>query len=101
MNCPKCGEEIDMINSQYKPISPWGYIGYMLLFSLPIAGFIIIIVKALDSKGNINVRNFARCYLWVMLITVVVTILTFVIIGIVGAIIGAGAASMMTTPAYY
>ena len=52
----------------YKPISAWGYVGYSLLFSLPIAGFILLIVFSF-SDDNINLRNYARSY-WCMLLIV-------------------------------
>ena len=41
----------------YRPIKPWGYIGYMLLYGLPIIGFIMLIVNAL-AEDNINKRNY-------------------------------------------
>ena len=44
---------------EYQPISVWGYIGYELLFSIPVIGWIVCIVKAIGSK-NKNVLNFAR-----------------------------------------
>ena len=34
------------IPPQYRPIKPWGYIGYMLLYSIPLVGFIMLIVNA-------------------------------------------------------
>ena len=46
---------------EYKPISMWGYFGYEILFSIPVLGFIILIIKALTAK-NKNLRNFARSY---------------------------------------
>ena len=35
---------------EYKPISAWGYFGYSLLFSLPIAGFILLIIFRLVMR---------------------------------------------------
>ena len=46
---------------QYKPISAWGYFGYNLLFSIPLVGFICLIIFSLSSD-NINRRNFARSF---------------------------------------
>ena len=46
---------------EYKPLSPLAYWGYKLLFSLPIAGFICIIIFSLIDS-NINRRNFARSF---------------------------------------
>lgn len=76
---------------EYKPISPWGYIGYSLLFSIPLVGLICIIVFACGSGGNKNVTNYARSYLWAMLIGVVLSIL----LGILFAAIGLSVYDMM------
>ena len=46
----------------YKPISIWGYLGYQLLFSIPILGWIFLLLFAFGKEENINVRNFARSY---------------------------------------
>ncbi len=50
---------IDRIPSEYTPISMWGYFGYQILFSIPIIGWICIIVFALTAS-NQNLKNFAR-----------------------------------------
>ena len=64
---------------QNYPLSPWAYIGLQILFSLPIIGFIFLIIFSI-SKKNINRRNFALSYFawWLLcLIAVVVVILVF------------------------
>ena len=62
--------ERNNIPMEYQPISMWGYFGYQILFSIPILGWIILIVFALGGVTNINLRNFARSYfcLWIILI---------------------------------
>lgn len=65
------------IPAGYEPISMWGYFGYEILFSLPIIGWILIIVFAFSAR-NYNLRNFARsqfCLLiiWAVLIIAVTT----------------------------
>ena len=67
------------IPESYKPISMWGYFGYEVLFSIPVIGFIILLVFAFGGSGNINVKNFARskfCYLilWFVIMIVLVAI---------------------------
>ncbi len=52
---------------QFKPLSPWGYLGYSLLFMLGPIGLIICIVFAFDND-NINRRNFARSRLYAILV---------------------------------
>lgn len=48
------------IPSEYKPISAWGYVGWDLLFSIPIAGFIVLLVFACGGCNNINLKKYAR-----------------------------------------
>jgi hypothetical protein len=58
---------------EYRPLSPWAYLGYEILFAIPIVGFICLIVFAC-SNDNINRRNFARSYFCVLLIAVIVAV---------------------------
>ncbi len=67
------------IPEQYRPISAWGYIGYSLLFCIPIVGFILILVFSFSGSGNINRRNFARS----MLIGFIIALILSVILGVV------------------
>ena len=67
------------IPAEYQPISMWGYFGYQILFSIPLIGFIFLIVFACGGKNNINVKNFARSYfcvliIWAVIIAIVVAI---------------------------
>lgn len=86
--CPKCGCVLgtgavqngfteDTIPEEWKPITMWGYLGYQLLFAIPLVGLILILVFSFGGAGNRNLRNFARSYLCVMVIvTIVMIILT-------------------------
>ena len=60
-------------STQFKPISPWGYIGYTILFAIPIVGLICLIVFALSST-NINRRNLARSYWCAFLVVILICI---------------------------
>ena len=73
----------------YRPIKPSGYIGYMLLYSIPIVGFIMLIVNAL-AEDNINKRNFARSYLWLMLVSFIIWLVFFIIAIVIGVVAGSG-----------
>ena len=46
-------------HTQYRLLSPWAYVGYGRLFTLPVIGWILAIVFALNDD-NLNRRNFAR-----------------------------------------
>ena len=70
------------IPSEYKPISPLGYVGYQLLFSIPIIGFIFLIVYAIGGTNNINVKNFARSYFVVMIIAFILIFILIFFFGI-------------------
>lgn len=57
---------------EFKPISAWGYVGYTILFAIPVIGFLLMIIFSI-SKKNINRRNFARqfwCYLLIAVVLV-------------------------------
>ena len=60
------------IPEEYKPITMWGYFGYEVLFSIPIIGWIFLIVFALGGTKNINVKNFARSYFCLLIIFAVI-----------------------------
>ncbi len=73
------GDGTPVIPEEYRPIGPWGYIGYMLLFSIPCVGFIVMCIFAFGSQNNINVKNFARSYFYLWLIGVAISIIFFAI----------------------
>lgn len=50
----------------------WGYFGYEILFSIPIIGFIFILVFSFGGTNNINLRNFARSYFCVLIILLII-----------------------------
>lgn len=62
----------------YRPLSPWAYFGLTLLFSLPLVGFILLIVFSFDDS-NIHRRNYARSYWCSLVLVVAVTILMVVL----------------------
>ena len=73
------------IPESYKPISMWGYFGYEILFSIPIVGFICLIVFAIGAK-NVNKKNFARSYFCYTIIVCLVAIVIFAIMMATGAV---------------
>ncbi|MPM51457.1 hypothetical protein SDC9_98206 [bioreactor metagenome] len=52
--------------SPFAVLSSWSFVGSLLLMAIPIAGFIIAIVWAAGSTGNLNRRNLARANLILM-----------------------------------
>ncbi len=61
-------------SDEFRPLSPWGYVGYTILFSIPIVGFIFLIVLTF-SRSNINRRSFARSYWCWLLMTLIITVI--------------------------
>ena len=54
---------------RYRPLAPWGYVGYMLLFMIPVVGWLFLSFFTFNDY-NINRRGFARSYwcYWLLLI---------------------------------
>lgn len=80
-------DEIRMLPSQYRPLGAWSYFGYSILFSLPLIGFIALLICAF-SNSNIVRRSFARSYFCSFLI---VLIIFGVVVGIIIGVGGFGA----------
>ena len=73
-------------NNQYRLLSPWAYVDYGILFMLPVIGWILAIVFALNDD-NLNRRNFARGYWCGVLVVVIVGGLDSVLGALVGGIL--------------
>lgn len=73
------------VPEDYKPIGMWGYLGYEILFSIPLVGFILLLVFSFGGTKNVNLRNFARSY-FCFLIIVVVLILIIIMAGGIAAV---------------
>ena len=74
----------DTLPREYRPLSPWAYFGYSILFSIPLIGFILLLVFSFDST-NINRRNYARSYfcgLLIGLIFIIFLVAIFTLLGV-------------------
>lgn len=69
---------------QYRPLSPWAYFGYNLLFSIPLIGFILLIVFSFSNE-NINRRNYARSFFVELLFVLIIIAIMAVIMIAAGA----------------
>ena len=56
-------------SEQFRPLSSWAYLGYAILFAVPVLGLILLLAFSLSSS-NINRRNYARSYFCALLILV-------------------------------
>lgn len=71
---------------EFKPLSPWAYFGYSVLFSIPIVGFICNLVFCF-ADGNRNRKNFARS-IWVS--SLFVLILSIIAIAVLALLVKSG-----------
>ena len=67
-------------NNDNKITSVGQYLLYIVLFSIPIIGLIIMIIKALD-KNNKNISNFAKAWLIIYVITFVISSIIMLLFG--------------------
>lgn len=71
--------------SQPKLLKPWAYFGLQLLFSIPIVGFIFLIVFSFDNS-NLNRRNFARSYWCALLVVLILVIIGAILFAVTGGV---------------
>ena len=76
---------------KFRPLSPWAYFGYSILFSVPVVGLVFLIVFAFNGS-NINRRNFARSYFCSLLIAAILIVTLFVL----GLILGPAVAGKLS-----
>ena len=50
-------------NNQYRLLSPWAYVGYGILFTLPVIGWILAIAFALND-ATLRAVTGAWCWWW-------------------------------------
>lgn len=70
-------ERKNILNSlpdEYRPLSPWAYFGYGVLFSVPVIGLIFLIVFSFSNK-NINRRNYARSYFCIYAVIIIILVI--------------------------
>ncbi|MBQ3564040.1 MAG: zinc ribbon domain-containing protein [Clostridia bacterium] len=77
---------VDDLPEHLSPLSPWSYFGLQILYSIPIVGFIFLIIFSF-KKSNINRRNFTRSY-WCGLIIIGIILAVILIFTL---LLGAGA----------
>ena len=63
--------------SPYAPISGIGYIGYFILFAIPVIGWILCFAWAFSKKGNVNRHGLARAMCVFLIIGLIMGIAGF------------------------
>ena len=61
-------------NDQNRLITPWGYIGYGILFAIPIVGLICALVFSFSSSYPCR-KNYARSFLIGIVIAIVIAVI--------------------------
>lgn len=67
------------VPEENRPLGPWAYFGYGLLFSIPVIGFILLIVFSFAGK-NVNRKNFARSYWCWIILAIALVLIVFVLL---------------------
>ena len=60
-------------------VSVGKYLGHIILFGIPLIGFIMLIIKAVGDKKDKNITNFARAMLLLQAIIIVLTVVLSVL----------------------
>jgi len=86
--CMNCGAVVDdnavksedlEVSKEYKPIGMWGYIGYEILFALPVVGLILAIILSFAPE-NKNLKNFARSYFCWIIVGIILSIIMLIFV---------------------
>ena len=66
------------VPAEYRPIGAWGYVGYSILYSIPLVGLIFLLVHTFSNK-KINRRNYARSFWCWIIIALIITAIFYVL----------------------
>ena len=69
---------LNSLPDEYRPLSPWAYFGYGILFSIPLIGLICLFVFAFNNR-NINRRNYARSYFCVYILAIIIAVVIYLL----------------------
>ena len=90
----------DMLPPEYKPVSIGAYVGYSLLFSIPVVGFIMMFIVGFGSSYCKSLRNFAKSYLVMMAISIALVVLFYLVMIFLAVFMGVSV-GMMDEFMYY
>lgn len=75
-------KELQSLPDKYVPMRAWSYFWYKILFSIPIIGWICLIIFSLDDSHIVR-RNFCRSYFCIF----VIMLILLLIVGVIAAVI--------------
>ena len=67
-----------LLPKAYRPLSPWNYFGRSILYSIPVIGWIFLLVHAIADKSR-HGRSFARSYFCALLVGAVVAVVALLL----------------------
>lgn len=75
----------NMLPPEYRPVTIGQYIGYTILFGLPFIGIIMLFITAFGGDKSISLRNYAKYYLIMYAIGIVMVFVVFLFAGLFSA----------------
>ena len=72
-----CRENDRLIYKRYRPLTAWNYFWRIVLYAIPVIGWIFLLVHAIGAK-NPNARCFARSFFCALLVVAVIGGIAFV-----------------------
>lgn len=70
--------------AENEPLSPWAFWGLRFVYTIPLVGFICLIVLSFHS--NVNLKNFTRSYWCSLLVSIIFIIIVSVVLVATGGI---------------
>ena len=67
------------VPDEYRPITPWGYVKYNILFIIPIFGWIYCITCCFNNV-NLNRRNYARSIFCTMFLAILLILFVLAVL---------------------
>ena len=66
------------VPEEYRPLSPFAYFGYTILYNIPLIGWIFRVIHAIAAT-NVNKRNYARSYFVILFLLILIFVVTMLI----------------------
>ena len=70
-------ERVNQIPADLRPVGAWYYFWHNILYSIPVIGFIFLVIHALGGTNNINKIIYARSFFCVFIIVFVILSIVF------------------------
>lgn len=68
----------NQVPEEYRPLSPFAYFGYTILYNIPLIGWIFLVIHAIAAT-NVNKRNYARSYFVILFLLILIFVVTMLI----------------------